>query len=130
MIQFIRRFILSLYYHGKKYERRRFFDAWWQFTFLISYVLIGFFAAILNVLFGLGFLQFDHRYYYVGGALPLIFDFLFEKPLRRKYEQRLVDQIDDLKPIPRWGLYMALALALAVLMYSFTWIPKINLASY
>ena len=54
----IQRLILSVYYYEKMHEEKRFFDAWWQFSYTLEYFFFGLCLALVNVMIGILKLNF------------------------------------------------------------------------
>lgn len=123
-MNFYKRLFLSLYFYEKKYEHKRFFDAWWQFTTTITYILVLLAMAIVNSVCGIFHISFETKYYFIVAIPIMLLDFIISKPLKEKYEHRLLDSITGLTPIPRWQINMLAAFGLIVLIISFTLIPK------
>jgi len=122
MMGFFKRLFLSLYFYEKKYEHKRFFDAWWQLIYTLSYIFICFLALLINLVCGLTSMTFDPIYYLFAAGTVIILDFFLGNKLRRRYEHLLVDKIKKFKPFLRWHLYLMAGLGLMVFIYSFTFI--------
>ncbi len=114
------RLILSIYYYEKLAEERRFFDAWWQFLFRVSYMFTGLLIMMLNILVGLQSVLFSDKYYFLIVVVITVVDLLFEKKLREKFEPRIINQLRSFRPIPKWILYTLVAFGLIALVVFFS----------
>jgi hypothetical protein len=117
-MELIKRVILSLYFYEKKYESRRFFDAWWQFSHSLGYVAIGVSIILMNLISRV--LNFQMNPYLYALPIFLVFGITwlkndFKGSSFHNYVERCYQQI---KPVPRWVLWVIAILMILCVAWS------------
>lgn len=104
-MELIERIILSIYFYEKKYESKRFFDAWWQFSHSLGYAAIGIIIILINLICGTLGLRINPYLY----ALPILLEFgitWLKNDFRDSPFYSYVERsYKEVRPVSRWIIW-------------------------
>jgi len=118
----IKRLVLSLYYYEKKHEENRFFDAWWQFYYTLSYIVLGFLFIVTNIFLGVLNLEINFFIYIGITIVLLIVNHIFNDFRNTPFQDYVLKEYENIEPIDRWLLW----LISLVLILLFIWSMDLN----
>ncbi len=113
------RLILSIYLFEKSKEADRFFDAWWQFTYTLEYLIFGLIIILCNLIGGVIGSPIDIKFYVVIIAFLFVFNILFSRLIRQKLEELTIEKSKKIKPYSNKILYTVAFFGVLLMIASF-----------